>query len=668
MASAGEWVKVRLLEDAPEPSPEGLPINELRPARIPAGVRSPPHVWLRSSIVFLGSLMDRFSRMWSVHVDWAAHHIINAAALEEMISLTVMDGIKATKRAPGGGKHLVEDTHKNFQGRGSRPAKYGPMLPTKTSGSDVHKHLGRSSRRAGWNHLTPNPADHQRGLASKASSLMNQLSTNTNTATDGPTGAAGHKESASAPISGSSSVASGPRTVSGNPWEAQSVMSNSGSVIRQDRAKHVDEETHVPNTERTGEVEYAFQACRQSYLECHVDASRAESLLKKCLRKWELDPRRQNGTLHDRNALGDREFRSKLPPFTTETIIGHKMRELAGGLYTVLLHMTVAGGQSHEEHGLFGSSGLGGGSGGGSGSGSPGLFSIFKSRQMGETQGQGGPGEGEHSQHGGASQGMGGQMHGLCLQRSNWEEVYAAVWHLIEAAIIDCLQLLIECAGIDFGVSVEEIAKLNPREIDPVAHPGAAKLREVVSLVSISCQLGLLGALEKLRSYNWTAFRAKKKSWGGVIDDTHMHRFLHDAEALVYAPVSELERGLLKDLIHAGGGDDSHPDTAEAAARTGEASEESKANMAAGGGKNAKNRDPLKINLKSGDVHRSEHQGFGSTHGVSIPLTPLYLRNDDPLVTGMIALIDEKVRETHSPRTDIFDRAAGAGEVACAQQ
>jgi hypothetical protein len=581
LASSGEWVKFRLLPSTFQDDPQGRPLNELKPVRIPRGINSPgPQVWVRSSVIFLGTLIDRFSRIWSVHADWAAHHIINAAAIEETISLAIIDGIVATKRGPRGldGQEKASSHLSSLHSTSTKA-----MLPTKKSSSKIHLHLGRSSRRTGWNHLsheTTRPKAQSEKPAMSGGGILSTLMV--------PGAAGGGLDPDSEAASGSSSIASTipGKDATGHPWEASSYTSNHGSSINEARPLVVGD-GHLAHSDRTSEVEYVFQACRQSYLECHVDASRAESLLKKSFKRWELDPRRQGTTLHDRAALGEEEYKKKLPPFAAETLIGHKLRELATGMYTLLFHMATLD------------------------------ASNSKGLAVGKTP-------------------------SICLQNGEWNKIYQVTWNNVQKAIMDCFQLLIDSAGIDFGVRVEDVAGVDPTSIDAKTHPAAAKLREVVNIASVACQLGTVGALEKLRAFDWKAFRKNKvKVWDKLIPMERMDEFVKHAEALVYAPLRDDEKAMVRQLMNPSDtGLDDWP----------------------------QGRAPSKTNMKTGDTHRSDHKGVGSTHGVSLPLTPIYIKTDDPLVTGMLEIISENVASTFSPRQDMLDRAAGAGEIACAQQ
>ena len=338
MASAGEWVKFRLLPSVSAKSAL-LYVNEVQAVTFQEqGTVRDPHssVWVRSSVVMIGSLLERFSRLWSVHSDWAAHHIINAAALEEIITTTIIDGIWATRRAPGGGRQLVEVKGFAFK-NGSIPGT-GPKFPENRSDGHIHLHVGRSARRTGWQYLASGVDYTARAVNSLKDKdkfghhmdYYQQHSTTRNSGGLNGTGLAAAMEVNDAAL----------------PWDNGNAHSNTGATVNAQRSAMIaeqDKDEYLPDNERTAEVEYIFQACRQSYLECHVEISRTEGLLRKQLKKWDLDARKQASTLYDRHSLGEEEYKAKQPPLSIETVVSYKLREVAGVLYENLYSMSFSG-------------------------------------------------------------------------------------------------------------------------------------------------------------------------------------------------------------------------------------------------------------------------------------------------------------------------------------
>ena len=57
----------------------------------------------------------------------------------------------------------------------------------------------------------------------------------------------------------------------------------------------------------------------------------------------------------------------------------------------------------------------------------------------------------------------------------------------------------------------------------------------------------------------------------------------------------------------------------------------------------------------------------GPHSGISLPLMPLHIRKDEPLIQIMHDIIMDQVESNRTPRSDIIDRAAGAAD-GCTQQ
>ena len=133
MCASGEWMKLRL--QPPKHASEQLH-NKLK-----------NQLWVRSSVLLVGGLLDRFTQLWSVHSDWAAHHILTTAALEEFICDSIIEGTYLTRRSAGGGKEILDTSLFSMQKSGDD--NYRGVLPSGPSNSESLAHVGRSNRSAG---------------------------------------------------------------------------------------------------------------------------------------------------------------------------------------------------------------------------------------------------------------------------------------------------------------------------------------------------------------------------------------------------------------------------------------------------------------------------------------------------------------------------------------
>ena len=361
-------------------------------------------------------------------------------------------------------------------------------------------------------------------------------------------------------------------------------------------------------------------------MECHVDISYTEGVLRKQLKRWEFDSRRQAPTLNDRYSLGEGGFKSRQPPLSIETVVSYKLRELAGVLHEKLHTMSLYG-QSADSN-----------------TSPPHMLSTSASRFF----------DSSSSQHVGGRAEKDSEFAKLCMTDSDWHNIYIALWELLEPAVFDSFQLLLEGSNISFGVSLDQLRAYGP---DKECDRHITELREVINIASVACQLGVYGAVEKLRAFDWTDFRLKRTMWLEIVGAEELDQLINWAEEIVYAPMKDFERKIVRETL------DIHTTH----------------NMNQGGTRTAGAKSPVPRSTNqrytksslAGEAIPTTSGETGGAHGphsaISLPLMPLYIRKDEPLIRTMHDIILDYVERNRTPRSDIIDRAAGAAD-GCTQQ
>ena len=183
------------------------------------------------------------------------------------------------------------------------------------------------------------------------------------------------------------------------------------------------------------------------------------------------------------------------------------------------------------------------------------------------------------------------------------------------------------------------------------------ELREVLNVASVACQLSLYGAVEKVRAFDWINFRKKRILWQEVVDAEDLDELISWAEEIVYAPMRDFEREAIREALanHAAIGSD------QATTNAKEREEEER----------HQKRTFSKMSLSGERLSTTTDGDAGGAHGphsgISLPLMPLHIRKDEPLIQIMHDIIMDQVESNRTPRSDIIDRAAGAAD-GCTQQ
>ncbi len=211
MSKSGEWINFRLMNN-PEP---------------------PRLLWLRASHLLLGNILDRFTQLWALHMQWVAHHILATAALEELVATSVEQGVELTRKSPGGGLHTLE-----LFGYQARPVR--GLLPSAPSGSATVRHITH-------------------GTVSDLNALSSDSHGNSQSAVE-------------------------------TDWFGESTENEMSS-----RRKLIVEQKEL--TSRVGELENLLDTSRHTYAAFQADVLRSRAAFRKCLRQWELDSRRQSSML-----------------------------------------------------------------------------------------------------------------------------------------------------------------------------------------------------------------------------------------------------------------------------------------------------------------------------------------------------------------------------------
>jgi hypothetical protein len=324
--------------------------------------------------------------------------------------------------------------------------------------------------------------------------------------------------------------------------------------------------------------------------------------------------------LHDRNKLGEEKFKSKQPPLSIETVVSYKLREVAGVLYENLYSMSLygqdAGSTNLSPH---------------KSSSSKRFFASSKTHSSGRAEKE-------------------LAFEELCMTESDWHDIYSALWQLVEPAVLDSFQLLLEGSGIHFGLSIDQLRAYGPeRECD--RH--ITELREVVNIASVACQLALYSAVEKVRAFDWSTFRKKRTLWQEVVNAEDLDQLITQAEEITYAPMKDFEREIIREILA------KHADYSST--------------MGDKGMKRVRSPSSAKLSKSflNGERLPASDGDAGGAHGphsgIALPLMALHLRKDEPMIQTMQDIILDHVERNRTPRSDIIDRAAGAAD-GCVQQ
>jgi len=328
LATSGEWISYQLTDK----------------------VEKPRSLWMRASILHIGNLIDRFTQLWAVHAQWAAHHIMATAALEELICDSIMEGTELTRKAPGGGLQTFE-----LDGYDVKPQR--GLFPAHPSGNEAVRLISR-----------------------KAPMVQ-------------PPAAFSHE----APQS--------------------SVLSDDfGDTTEHERSLlHEFDQDHGRVDSRVEELEFVLSTSRHTYAACQKDLIRSQSGLRRCMRQWEFDSRRQRSMM---GRAGDEESVLPRPRVTTESLLSRRLSEISANVYEMLSEASIG------------------------------------SRDI-------------------SKKNSGNRM---IIGISSWEDIRSALWDRTEVPLMACLELMCEATGLQMqygtftdAVQESEENHLNVRNIARVA-------------------------------------------------------------------------------------------------------------------------------------------------------------------------------------------------------
>ena len=123
---------------------------------------------------------------------------------------------------------------KGVQFRDSVAAGTGAKFPTKKSDGHIHLHVGRSSRRSGWQYLTSEESNYDKRVKARLK---------------GDKDKPGQNNAQDALIDHAM------------PWDPTNVHSNTGANVKSQRKSFLQEcgDEYLPENERTAELEYIFR-------------------------------------------------------------------------------------------------------------------------------------------------------------------------------------------------------------------------------------------------------------------------------------------------------------------------------------------------------------------------------------------------------------------------
>jgi len=303
LATSGEWISFCLTDP----------------------VEKPRLLWIRASILHIGNIIDRFSQLWAVHAQWAAHHMMATAALEELICDSINEGTKLTRKAPGGGLQTYE-----LDGYDAKPQR--GLLPTQPSGNEAVR------------------------LMSRKAPIVQP----------------------SAPFSPGASMASGFSNDFADSTEHEH------STIHD-----FNREDHDKVNSRVAELEFVLGASRRTYAACQADLIRSQAGLRRCMRQWELDSRRQRSMMRP---VTEEEPTLHNSRNTTESIVSRRLSEISASVYEMLSEASIGARDINN-----------------------------RSRK------------------------------GLIIGISSWEQVRVALWEHTEGQLMQCLEVMCEATGLQIA-------------------------------------------------------------------------------------------------------------------------------------------------------------------------------------------------------------------------
>jgi len=150
------------------------------------------------------------------------------------------------------------------------------------------------------------------------------------------------------------------------------------------------DQNHDRVNSRVEELEFVLSTSRCTYAACQADLIRSQAGLRRCMRQWEFDSRRQRSMMRP---VGDEEQIPPKPRVTTESILSRRLSEISANVYEMLSEASIG---SRD----------------------------IRTKKSGTR---------------------------MIIGISSWEEIRAALWDRTEGPLMACLELMCEATGMQIS-------------------------------------------------------------------------------------------------------------------------------------------------------------------------------------------------------------------------